>query len=136
MPSGIANLTINGIGLIPIYNYFIEDKSGNNKHNNGIEIVTAGAAVMSTAKLPDKLEPAIHPNHRASYHSIAFAVMVGIGGYFAWKDLQETRNARIETGVKQISFREIIDIVLVGAAASYVLHLISDGFTPKGLPLL
>ena len=128
MPNGISHLTINGISLMPIYNYFIEDKSGSNKYNNGIELITVGATVMGTAKFPDKLEPAIHPNHRDFYHSILFAALVGGVGYSTWKDLRETRNARIATDVKQISFREIVDIILISASASYLLHLIADYF--------
>ena len=135
MPNGFTHLTINSISLIPIYNFFIEDKTGSNEHNKNIELLTAGAAVIGTAKFPDKLEPALNPNHRDFYHSILFGIMVGSLGYLALQDLRETRNVRIVAGIKKITLREVIDIFLVGASASYLIHLIADGFTPKGLPL-
>lgn len=135
MPNGFTHLTINGISLIPIHNLLIEDKTGNNEHNKNIELITTGAAMVGTAKFPDKLEPALNPNHRAFYHSILFGMMVGGLGYLALQDLRETRNVRIAAGIKKITLRELIDIFWVGASASYLIHLLADGFTPTGLPL-
>ena len=41
-----------------------------------------GLAALLT-KLPDVLEPAVHPNHRQFFHSVAFAALVATG----WKAL-------------------------------------------------
>jgi len=135
MPCGNAHLTINAISFIPAYNMLIEDKSGDNSNNKIIELLTAGVGVMSTAKLPDKIEPAIHPNHRDFYHSIAFAIIVGIIGFAAWKDLQQRRDQRGAKGIFDITPKELLDVFIIGGAVGYITHLVADGFTPKGLPL-
>ncbi|GAB2893511.1 hypothetical protein GCM10027046_23110 [Uliginosibacterium flavum] len=82
-------------------------------------------AVLSASltKLPDVLEPAIHPNHRQFFHSVAFAGLLGLVAHkiYRW----EPKNKDDET----VRF-----VLLVGAAA-YAIHLLLDASTPKCLPL-
>ena len=77
-----------------------------------------GACVAS---LPDLLEPAYHPNHRQFFHSLS--ILGGLGLH-----LDTTLKNGRYTNPKKLAFK-----VFVGAYAS---HLILDGDTPKGLPLL
>lgn len=75
-----------------------------------------GAAV---AALPDVIEPADNPNHRAMFHSLACAGVLTYGafGKHTHKMLPENRHA------------------LQVAALSYLSHLLLDSGTPKSLPL-
>ena len=37
------------------------------------ELMGATLSAMATAKLPDLIEPAVHPNHRSTFHSVTFS---------------------------------------------------------------
>jgi len=78
----------------------------------------AGAVVAS---VPDLLEPAVHPNHRAFFHSLAAL------GLSAWAGLSTPGDPRFSQDDK-------LAVLLVSLA--YVSHLILDGFTPRSLPLV
>jgi membrane-bound metal-dependent hydrolase YbcI (DUF457 family) len=72
------------------------------------------------AALPDIIEPATNPNHRAAFHSVAFAGVVSYGAF--GKHTEElTPEQRHMTRV---------------AALSYLSHLFLDAQTPKSLPLV
>jgi len=77
----------------------------------------AGAAIAS---VPDLLEPASHPNHRALFHSVCCGGALTYGAFGKhserWRD--EDRHA-----------------VRAGALA-YLSHLLLDAGTPKSLPLI
>ncbi len=79
-------------------------------------------AGMAGAILPDKIEPAIHPNHRTTFHSLAS----GGGSVYLAKKLM-TEPAFIHPGFKY---------PILAFALGYCSHLDLDGTTPKGLPLL
>ncbi len=82
-----------------------------------------GLAAVFT-KLPDVLEPAVNPNHRQFFHSVAFALLVGAG----WKTLYdlkpETDDGRFWRKVGMI------------AAGAYLCHLALDATTTRSLPLI
>jgi membrane-bound metal-dependent hydrolase YbcI (DUF457 family) len=78
----------------------------------------AGGAVVGI--LPDLLEPAKHPGHRAFFHSAAFAALGGAGVHLALKH------------VKDPELRHLI----LAFAAVYVSHLVLDAGTPMGLPVI
>lgn len=71
--------------------------------------------------LPDILEPAYHPNHRAVFHSITTAVTLGYGAARAWNSPQFSGSDRIG--------------LLLGYVG-YLSHLLADSRTPKSIPLL
>lgn len=75
------------------------------------------------ASLPDLLEPVNNPSHRKVLHSIA---MGGTGIPFSI--------SRIYEGVWPLTQeeRDILIILLSG----YFSHLVLDGGTPRGLPIL
>lgn len=91
---------------------------------------------MSTARIPDILEPPIHPNHRAFFHSFVFGGIAVYVGVQAWENLKLRRNERIVYGCQQWKFNELVDIALIIASGSVLLHLIMDGFTKKGLKFI
>ncbi len=80
------------------------------------------SAVFAT--LPDILEPAVTPDHRQGFHSIALAVILGFAVYEAYRWEPDTP--------AQEALR---DLVIIGGAA-YLLHLVGDMLTAKGLPLV
>lgn len=85
-------------------------------------IAASLSAVLAT--LPDILEPAVNPHHRQGFHSVALAVILGIGVYEAywWEPDTPTQEA-------------LRSLAIVGGSA-YLLHLVGDMLTAKGLPLV
>lgn len=99
---------------------------------NGAEAFAAGAlgalAGVAGAGTPDVLEPAFHPNHRSTAHSLT----VGAGVTYA------TVRA-VRTGIDQPMDDVGSRLARSTAAAygvGYASHLLLDGGTPKGLPVL
>lgn len=71
--------------------------------------------------LPDLLEPATNPNHRGLFHSIALLALIICGNYKVWQN-------------EKLSEDQKFAISLLSTA--YSSHLVTDGTTKKGLPLL
>ncbi len=82
-----------------------------------------GASVGSAlfAILPDSLEPAIHPIHRAIFHSLI------VGSIIEEIARRKLKDARISPNKK---------IFWLIFALGYGSHLFLDGLTKKGLPIL
>lgn len=95
----------------------------NAKDKSARPIVGAVLAANLT-KLPDILEPAVHPNHRQFFHSVAFASLLGMAGYKAYKWNPDN------------PVDEAIRFVLMVAIGAYGIHLLLDANTPKSLPLI
>jgi hypothetical protein len=100
------------------------------------ELLLSYGIGLSTSRIPDILEPAIHPNHRAFYHSLTFAGITGFVGFKALQDLNVHWFERKALGIQQWSKFEILDVIIVIGAGSILLHLIMDGFTKKGLNII
>lgn len=83
-------------------------------------VVVFAAAGATIAALPDLLEPAYHPNHRAFFHSVCCgsALAYGAFGKHSERWCNNDRHA-----------------ARLGALA-YLSHLLLDAGTPKSLPLL
>lgn len=75
---------------------------------------------LFTASLPDILEPAHHPNHRAAAHSVAALLGTSYAAYCVHKSDKIDGKAKLMVSV---------------ATAGYLSHLMLDSQTPKGLPL-
>jgi hypothetical protein len=92
---------------------------------NFLELAGVGAVGYGTgaiaAQLPDILEPSIHPGHRNFFHSVGFGTLAILGT----KKLND--NPAIPEGLK---------LVMNSAAVGYVSHLVLDGNTPAGLPIV
>jgi inner membrane protein len=86
--------------------------------------IAAAALGAGFGTLPDLLEPALHPNHRQVFHSLAFAALLGFGLYKTYVWQPETKAGNIVRSVALI------------AGTAYIVHLIMDATTPKSLPLL
>jgi membrane-bound metal-dependent hydrolase YbcI (DUF457 family) len=90
---------------------------------SGMPLASAGLAACFGC-LPDQLEPAIHPNHRQFFHSLAFAAVLIYAGkrVYDWRPDDDLGKATRY-------------VVLVGLGA-YGVHLAMDALTKKSLPLL
>jgi inner membrane protein len=82
------------------------------------------AAAAALTGLPDILEPATSPNHRAFFHSLAFAGLLGMG-------MKKMYDWEPETDGKKL----LGQIALV-AGTAYLIHLALDFTTRKSLPLV
>lgn len=94
------------------------------KQNMSARPVVGAVLAAKFTKLPDILEPAIHPNHRQFFHSVAFASLLGVAGYKIYKWNPDN------------PFDEAIRFALMVAVGAYGIHLLLDASTPKSLPLI
>ena len=79
------------------------------------------AAGLVGAILPDKLEPALHPNHRSSFHSFTLTGF-NIGGINMVNGF-DRMGPRFKSGLKAF-------------LGGYLSHLVLDSTTPKSLPII
>lgn len=84
----------------------------------------AAALSAMLTNLPDKLKPAIHPNHRRLFHSWAFPGMLGIAAHRAY---------HWETCSK---FDEAVRFAILLGIGAYTVHLWLDVTTTKSLPII
>jgi inner membrane protein len=135
MPNGkthiIAGTTCGAISSIAIHQYFYKEKP----IEPGNVLISAGAGAV-VSRLPDTLEPALHPNHRAFFHSIAFGALLGLGVVQVTKIIKEEKDKRKAIGTERMSSTEAILILILIVIIVVLLHLAMDGFTKKGLPII
>lgn len=85
--------------------------------------VLHGLAGAVATGLPDKLEPAIHPNHRQFFHSFFVAGVIGYGTYKAWQ-WEPTED-----------WQKLARWALLIGGVAYLTHLALDSTTAKSLPV-
>jgi hypothetical protein len=100
----------------------------------GQVLLTSGSGAVA-GRIPDLLEPATNPNHRAFFHSWLFGGLLGFGITEFWKSMRHKREERTANGIEDISGTEIVLLIGMVVLLAILLHLIMDGFTKKGLPL-
>lgn len=74
--------------------------------------------------LPDILEPATSPNHRQFFHSIAVVGMLGWGLWRLWEWQPED------------DAQKLLKWLGLCAGGAYLVHLVMDATTPRGLPVV
>ncbi len=84
------------------------------------KLLTNMAVGYVGASIPDFLEPATSPNHRAFFHSVTAAAILG----------------RVAFGSESEQLGEFERNLLRSLAWQYGVHLLADSTTPKGIPLL
>lgn len=91
---------------------------------NPLEFIAIIGAGYFGGRMPDLLEPATNPNHRQFFHCVAVLLLLayGIKLLMDWKPKDD--------------WQKLGKILLMAAAVGYISHLVLDGMTPKGLPLL
>jgi len=70
------------------------------------------------------VEPALHPNHRQFFHSVAFMAILGTGLYKTYQWQTETNAEAFVRGA------------LLIAGGAYLLHVVADACTAKSIPLI
>lgn len=107
-----------GVGLI----HMVHEQE-NEDSPSGMPFASAGLAACFGC-VPDRLEPAIHPNHRQFFHSLAFGALLIYAGkkIYDWSPEDDLAKAARY-------------VALVGIAA-YGVHLAMDALTKKSLPLV
>ncbi len=111
-----------GIGVITFF--ALDDEPSENINQK----ITDGIAILASSvyggRLPDIIEPASSPNHRAFFHS--WATLAGVcclmHHFYKWSP----------TDPKQKTLRK----ALIAMCTGYSSHLLLDSRTPKSLPLL
>ena len=117
-----------------------------------LELLGATLSGIAAASLPDWIEPALHPNHRAFFHSVTFA---GVGLPPLWATLQQTRAEQLQAAAfcevqatcaksqaiaeywqGQTATHRFWAGTMLGLIPGYVSHLAADAVTPKSLPLI
>ena len=86
--------------------------------------VLSGTAAAFFTNLPDILEPATSPNHRAFFHSLAFAAMLGTALHKLYQWQPETDSDRFWKSVGML------------AGSAYLIHLALDFTNRSSLPLV
>ena len=87
----------------------------------GLPVLSAGVAYCC-GSLPDHFEPALHPNHRQFFHSVAMGLCVG------WV-MKKTYEWKPDTAAQELV--RYLSLVVGGA---YLAHLLLDSLTKKSLP--
>lgn len=93
------------------------------------DILLSASAGSVAGILPDLLEPPISPNHRDLFHSYVFGALVGYSGVKLFQSLTERFNSLDDA-------QRVFMIIALAVVAAFVLHLLMDSLTAKGLPLL
>jgi inner membrane protein len=86
--------------------------------------LVAGSIASILGSLPDLVEPATNPHHRQFFHSYAFAIILGGVTYQIYKWEPES------------TLQDIIRFLLLVASGAYLIHLLYDSQTPRGLPII
>ena len=135
MPNGTTHIfagTICGaVGSLVIQNRVHENK----QFEPGHLLLSTGTGAAAS-RLPDILEPAIHPNHRAFFHSFTFGALLGFGAVQAFRNIKLKSEERKAAGIDQVSGTEILLGIALIVIFVVLLHLLMDSFTKKGLPII
>lgn len=99
------------------------DQENREQQNTGWPVAGGVMGAFLTG-LPDKLEPALHPNHRQFFHSIVFAAALGM----CWIKLREWQ--------PETEFDGLLRKVGMIGIGAYLVHLAVDATTAKSLPLI
>ncbi|MES2177965.1 MAG: metal-dependent hydrolase [Gemmatimonadota bacterium] len=113
-------------------------------------VLACTLSASGSALLPDLIEPALNPRHRSTAHSLAAAAGIGAlarARHHAHcldqaaqcerraatlaKDSDAWRNEMLNARLWRLAVAAIL-----GSMAGYASHLVLDGMTPMGLPLL
>ena len=98
-------------------------------------MLSAGTGVIS-GRIPDVLEPPINPNHRAFFHSFTFGLVLGFGMKELRRIIKAKAMERKVRGNPSISGTEILLGLFFVVLLVILLHLVMDGFTKRGLPII
>lgn len=120
MPNFTQHLGISAVASAGTYLFMC--KYYGRKPDLGEFLVCEGLG-LAAGIAPDVLEPATDPNHRSFGHSLV------LGSGLA-------RLGIVKCCRENADWQEFMKIASAVVIVSYVVHLIADSCTPRGLPLL
>jgi len=135
MPNGSAHI-IAGTICGAASSLVIQSRAQESKQIDLGHLLISTGTGAAVSRLPDILEPAIHPNHRAFFHSFVFGALLGFGSVETWKKIKMKAAERRASGIEEISLAEIFLGLILIVIVVVFLHLMMDGFTKKGLPVI
>lgn len=135
MPNGKTHKSAGAIMAATLF-FIIYDNLDLNDDTKLRDFLLTMLTGYGTSRLPDILEPADNPNHRQFFHSFTFGLVMVFLGVKVWERLKESRRQRSFSGEKIISTEELIDFLILFLIGAYLLHLLMDGQTKKGLPFI
>ena len=135
MPNGKTHF-IAGTVCGAVASLAIQNKVHRNEHVDLGHLILSAGTGAAVGRLPDVMEPPIHPNHRAFFHSFTFGIALGFCAVEVWRIIEEKREERKSVGIEQVGVAEILLGLLLIAIVVFLLHLLMDGFTKKCLPII
>jgi membrane-bound metal-dependent hydrolase YbcI (DUF457 family) len=135
MPDGGTHL-IAGAVCGAFSSLVIQERLHENKQLDPVHLLLSTGTGAAVSRLPDILEPAVYPNHRAFFHSFAFGAALGFSAFQTWNRIKKKRAERRTLGIEQLSGTEILLGFVLIVIIAVLLHLLMDGFTKKGLPII
>jgi len=114
-----------------------------------VQAIGSGVGGYVGGHFPDDIEPAFHPNHRDSFHSVGTGVgvtFIATKSYFL-TDWLEQKSEWIDNNIKESScflektilwiIKFLIDLLtgfVIGFLGGYVSHIVLDATTSKSIP--
>lgn len=154
MPNAAAHKALGAVSGMAASNYYVMPFLRPEEEENGKPTLLLAGLVAGGVggRIPDILDPPIHPSHRGIYHSV-LAGCVAVGGTVltvkALKHLYQrhcqtrTRTQGLQTTVQSSGTPSGISLKQAAAAAAIlavlagiISHLLADSGTPKGLPFV
>lgn len=154
MPNAPAHKALGAItGLAATHSYVTPLLRAEEEENGKPTLLLTGLAAGGLGgRIPDLLDPPVHPNHRGVYHSVLAGCMAIGGAILTVKALKylyqqsrptDTRRDHPRTGarvadkssglpLKQAAVGAFVLALLVAVVS----HLVADSGTPDGLPLV
>jgi hypothetical protein len=131
---------ISGAGAAFVWSY----KEDQNESKGFAYAFGGGLGGLLAACLPDRLDPPTSANHRALAHGVIGAGLVGYGVWQCLKSITDYLDGRARTA--EMSGSETGRLLgfawhaaggfIVGVLVGYGSHLVADGCTSKGIPLI
>lgn len=154
MPNAATHKTLGAVTGLAATHYCVTPLLHPEEEENGKPtlLLTGLAAGGLGGRIPDLLDPPIHPNHRGFCHSV-LAGCVAVGGAivtvkalnFLYKQAHQTPTTRTRpkrtgaSGAKSLGIslqQAAIGAALLAVLVAIASHLIADSGTPDGLPLV
>jgi membrane-bound metal-dependent hydrolase YbcI (DUF457 family) len=144
--------THRAIGTLAGGGYALAKAQQQRPENILLEVIGGLLAGNLGARLPDSLDPPLHPGHRSVSHGILPVATAGVGavrsldGWQARLRAEANRRASLRATAAtplQRLWQALLEILcrlgagaLAGLLGGYGSHIALDAFTPAGLPLL
>lgn len=154
MPNAAAHKALGAVSGMAASNYYVTPFLRLEDEENGKPtlLLTGLVAGGVGGRIPDLLDPPIHPSHRGFYHSVVVGSLALGGAIVTVKALEHLYQRYCQTSTRSqgaqttaqpngmlsgISLKEAaVGAVILALLAGILSHLVADSGTPKGLPFL